>query len=71
MRQGCILSPTLFSLYIKMLTEGMIRVNARERKRVGEEKICMLLCTNDLLVMNECTRAATSIRCGRGLWKRF
>ena len=50
-RQGCILSPTLFSLYTKELAARMRRMNAGVR--VGNDRVCVLLYADDVVVMSE------------------
>ena len=50
-RQGCILSPTLFSLYTEELAVRMRRMNAGVS--VGGDKVCMLLYADDVVVMSE------------------
>ena len=50
-RQGCILSPTLFSLYTEELAARLRRKNVGVR--VGENKICVLLYADDVVVMSE------------------
>ena len=50
-RQGCILSLILFSMYIEELVVRLRRKNARVR--VGRDKVCMLLYADDVVVMSE------------------
>ena len=50
-RQGCILSPTLFSLYTEELAARMRRMNAGIR--VGNARIGVLLYADDVVVMSE------------------
>ena len=50
-RQGCILSPTLFSLYTEELAARMRRMNAGIR--VGNDRIGVLLYADDVVVMSE------------------
>ena len=50
-RQGCILSPTLFSLYTEELAARMRRMNAGVR--VGDGKVCVLFYADDVVVMSE------------------
>ena len=51
-RQGCILSPTLFSLYTEELAVRMRRMNAGVK--VGTDRLCLLLYADDVVVMSEC-----------------
>ena len=50
-RQDCILSPTLFSLYTEELAARMRRINAGVRVR--NDKISVLLYAEDVVVMSE------------------
>ena len=50
-RQGCILSPTLFSLYTEELAARVRRMNVGVK--VGRDKIGMLLYADDVVVMSE------------------
>ena len=52
-RQGCILSPILFSFYIEELAVRLRRMNAGVR--AGRDKVCMLLYADDLVVTSEST----------------
>ena len=49
--QGCILSPTLFSLHTEELAARMRRMNAGVR--VGNDRIGVLLYADDVVVMSE------------------
>ena len=50
-RQGCILSPTLFSLYTEELAVRIRRMNAGVK--VGDDKSSILLYADDVVVMSE------------------
>ena len=50
-RQGCILSPTLFSIYTEELAARIRRRNVGVN--IGREKICLLLYADDVVVMSE------------------
>ena len=50
-RQGCILSPTLFSLYTEELSVRVRRMNAGVK--IGEDKIGILLYADDVVVLSE------------------
>ena len=58
-RQGCILSPTLFSLYTEELAVRMRRMNAGVK--VGTDRICLLLYADDVVVMSECADELQSL----------
>ena len=58
-RQGCVLSPTLFSLYTEELAVRLRRMNAGVR--VGRDKICILLYADDVVVMSESAEEFQSI----------
>ncbi len=55
-RQECILSPTLFNLYTEGLAARFRRKDAGVR--VGEDKICVLLYADDVVVMSESGEAS-------------
>ena len=65
-RQGCILSQTLFSLYTEELAVRMRRINAGVK--VGNAKICLLLYADDVVVMSESTEITG---CSKWIWKRL
>ena len=58
-RQGCILSPTLFSLYTEELAVRMRRMNAGVK--VGTDRLCLLLYADDVVVMSECADELQSL----------
>ena len=51
MWQGCILSPTLVSLYKEELSVKVSRMNAGVK--IGEDKIGISLCASYVIVLNE------------------
>ena len=58
-KQGCILSPTLFSLYTEELAARIRRMNVGVK--VGEDKILMLLYADNVVVMNESAEELQSV----------
>ena len=58
-RQGCILSPTLFSLYTEELAVRMRRINAGVK--VGTDKLGLLLYADDVVVMSESANELQSL----------
>ena len=58
-RQGCVLSPTLFSLYTEELAVRLRRMNTGVR--VGRDRICILLYADDVVVMSESAEEFQSI----------
>ena len=58
-RQGCILSPTLFNLYTEELATRLRRMNAGVS--VGNDKVCVLLYADDVVVMSESAEELQSL----------
>ena len=58
-RQGCILSPILFSMYTRTLAVRLRRVNAEVR--VGRDKVWMLLYADDVVVMSDSAEELQSL----------
>ena len=58
-RQGCILSPTLFNLYTEELATRLRRMNAGVS--VGNDKVCALLYADDVVVMSESAEELQSL----------
>ena len=50
-RQGCILSPLLFALYPEELALSIKSLGLGIK--IGEEKLCMLLYADDIIIMSE------------------
>ena len=58
-RQGCILSPTLFILYTEEMAARLRRMNAGVK--IDSDKICLLLYADDVIVINETTEELQSL----------
>ena len=58
-RQRCILSPILFSMYTEGLLDRLRRMNAGVS--VGRDKVCMLLYADDVVVMTESAKELQSL----------
>ena len=58
-RQGCILSPILFSMYTEELAARLGRMNAGVN--IGRDKVCMLLYADDVVVMSESAEELKSL----------
>lgn len=56
-RQGCILSPTVFSLYIEELVDGMRRMNAAVS--VANDEICVFY-ADDVVIVSQ---SADELQC--------
>lgn len=65
----CSLSPTLFSLYTEELAARDRIMNAGVR--VGDDKICMLLYADDVIMELNSGGAPKYTRRCRGIWERF